>query len=159
MKSLKTHFARDDIKRTLRETGKPLSLGLGEIHTLFYPPCDALAGCDPETAQCVSCPLERVYANVSCCYIMKRPMVSMKGEWYHQPMEPLEPDGGHAINIVGYSDVYRTEWGAVGGYIVRNTWKDGLGIAHGLRARGEPHEAADIALSIVIHSNSISELA
>jgi hypothetical protein len=42
---------------------------------------------------------------------------------------------------VGYSDVYRTEWGAVGGYIVRNTWKDGLGAAHGLRARGS-HTAA-----------------
>jgi hypothetical protein len=40
------------------------------------------------------------------------------------------------MRSVGYSDVYRTEWGFVGGYIIRNTWKDGLGVAHGLKGRG-----------------------
>ena len=29
----------------------------------------------------------------------------------------------------------------MGGYIVRNTWRDGLGFAHGMRARGS-HSAA-----------------
>ena len=78
VKSLRTHFARDDIKAALRRGGKPLSLGLGEISTPFYPPCDKRAGCDPETAQCVACPLERAYAGVSCCVLVSRPMVSMK---------------------------------------------------------------------------------
>ena len=45
------------------------------------------------------------------------------------------------VNIVGYSDTYTTERGHVGGYILRNTWKDGLGIGHGLKARGS-HTAA-----------------
>jgi hypothetical protein len=95
----RTLFARDDIKRTLREGGRPLSLGTGEISTVFYPPCDSRTGCDPSTAQCVPCPLERVYGGVECCVQVKRPMVSMKGEWFHVPNEPMMTDGGHSINM------------------------------------------------------------
>jgi len=60
---------------------------------------------------------------------------------FHFADEPLVMEGGHAINIVGWSDTYRTEHGEVGGFIVRNTWADGLGTAHGLKARGS-HTAA-----------------
>jgi hypothetical protein len=76
-----------------------LSLGLGEVSTPFYPPCEPAAGCDPQIAQCVPCPLERAYGGVQCCVLVSRPMVSMKGEWFHQPHEPLAPDGGHSINM------------------------------------------------------------
>jgi len=141
VKSMKVHYARDDIKRQLLESGYPMALGLGEIATPFYTPCEKRAGCDEATAQCVPCPLERAYVGVGCCVLKKKPMVSMKGEWFHLPGEPLIAEGGHAINIVGYNDGYRTEWGAVGGYIVRNTWRDGLGFAHNMRARGS-HSAA-----------------
>ena len=141
VRGYKTHYARDDIKRTLRETGRPLALGLGEVKSLYYTPCDARAGCDVATAQCVPCPLERVFQGVSCCVALDRPMVNMKGEWFHQPGEPLITSGGHAINIVGYNDHYRTARGFEGGYIVRNTWEDGMGSSHGMRARGS-HSAA-----------------
>jgi len=45
-------------------------------------------------------------------------------------------EGGHAVNIVGYNDYYQDEFGNMGGFILRNTWADGLGTAHGLKARG-----------------------
>ena len=62
-------------------------------------------------------------------------MVSMKGEWrVLTPTEgPMVLEGGHAINIVGYTDGYRDDRGNVGGFIVRNTWADGIG--KGPRAR------------------------
>ncbi|EOD40272.1 hypothetical protein EMIHUDRAFT_260178 [Emiliania huxleyi CCMP1516] len=63
-------------------------------------------------------------------------MVTMNGEWYTVPGEPLFDVGGHAVNIVGYNDYYRDEFGNTGGFILRNTWKDGLGIAHGQGTRG-----------------------
>ena len=63
------------------------------------------------------------------------------GEWFHQPNEPLVQIGGHAINIVGYNDHFRTVRGFDGGWIVRNTWEDGMGRSHGMRARGS-HSAA-----------------
>ena len=93
-------------------------------------------GCEPATAECVPCPLERAYRGTDCCVLSNKPMVSMKGEWFHQRGEPMAAEGGHAVNIVGYSDTYTTELGHVGGYILRNTWKDGLGVGHGLKARG-----------------------
>lgn len=49
--------------------------------------------------------------------------------------------GGHAINVVGYSESYRDEWGNTGGFILRNSWSDGLGTAHGSKGRGS-HSAA-----------------
>lgn len=54
VKAVKTHFARDDIKRSLRETGYPLTLGLGEISTPHYVPCEERAGCDRATATCLA---------------------------------------------------------------------------------------------------------
>lgn len=141
VKSWKTHFARDDIKRTLVEDGRPLSLGLGEVKAFYYAPCDAGRGCDEKTADCAPCPLERVYRGVSCCVAIDRPCVNMRGEWFHQPHEPLVQAGGHAINIVGFNDHFRTNAGYEGGWIVRNTWEDGVGVSHGMRARGS-HSAA-----------------
>ena len=49
--------------------------------------------------------------------------------------------GGHAINVVGYTDSYTDEWGNQGGFIIRNSWNDGLGTAHGSTGRGS-HSAA-----------------
>lgn len=141
VKSWKNHYARDAIKRVLHEDGKPLGLSTTEVWRPYIRPCDARAGCDARAVQCVACPLERVYAGVSCCESINRPMVSMKGEWGHNHGEPLVVDSGHAINIVGYNDHYQTENGEQGGYIVRNTWEDGTGLSHGSRARGS-HSAA-----------------
>ena len=63
-------------------------------------------------------------------------MVTMRGEWYYRNHDVKEELGGHAINIVGYTDTYMDEHGNVGGFIVRNSWSDGLGLAHASKGRG-----------------------
>jgi len=155
VRSMKYFYDKEDIKAALLATGRPLSIGLSLAYAPFYVPCEERAGCDRKTAQCVACPLQRIYANVECCILSQKPMVSMKGEWFLQPDEPLVIEGGHAINIVGYSDTYRDEWGNTGGFIVRNTWADGLGTAHGLKARGS-HSAQYYAQMISDSDEAIS---
>ena len=87
------------------------------------------------------CPVERAFGGVSCCIAVRRPMVSMRGEWHHRRAGKMIILGGHAINLVGFTDVYTDEWGNRGGFIIRNSWSDGLGTAHGSRGRGS-HSAA-----------------
>jgi len=38
----------------------------------------------------------------------------------------LKLEAGHAMLLVGYNDEYQTETGMKGGFIVRNTWMDGV---------------------------------
>lgn len=43
------------------------------------------------------------------------------GDYPEPPME-----GGHAMGLVGYTDVYQSRHGFVGGWILKNSWFDGL---------------------------------
>lgn len=46
----------------------------------------------------------------------------MEGEFFaHDP----SIDGGHAMTIAGWNDLFRTSLGDVGGWIVKNSWWDG----------------------------------
>lgn len=150
---MKAHYGRADIKKALVELDKTLSLGIQIAFASWFQPCDKRYHCDPKNptvvdhtgtlvaTQCVPCPTERVFATVDCCVFAQKAMVSMQGEWYMQATEPLITEGGHAVSIVGYNDHYRDEHGSTGGFILRNSWKDGLGTSHGLKARGS-HTAA-----------------
>ena len=53
-------------------------------------------------------------------------MHTMGGEFFFLPDLSLQLEGGHAVNIVGYSDTFQTEHGHTGGWIVKNSWWDGL---------------------------------
>ena len=53
----------------------------------------------------------------------------MDGEFFRlPPVSHPAPvlEGGHAMTVVGYSDVYRTKHNQVGGFILKNSWWDGL---------------------------------
>lgn len=138
---MKSYYEREAMKQALIRNGRPLSLGITMVTVPHFLPCIKALDCEPATAVCEPCPLERIYSDVDCCITVEKPMVTMKGEWFLFQDQVMELEGGHAINIVGWNDVYRTEHGDVGGFIVRNTWADGLGTAHGLKARGS-HTAA-----------------
>jgi hypothetical protein len=53
----------------------------------------------------------------------------MDGDFFILP-QPTFPEaqveGGHAMTLAGYSDTFRTEFGFVGGFILKNSWWDGL---------------------------------
>ena len=54
-------------------------------------------------------------------------MTNMRGDFYLRRGEPLGPvSGGHAVGLVGYSDTFRSEAGYLGGWIIKNSWWDGL---------------------------------
>lgn len=149
-KSFESFYDIYDVKRALHERRRPLTLGLSMAENRFRVPCTAAAGCTPSAETCVACPTHADYGGEipryggeKCCTLITRPMVSMKGEWrVLTPTEgPMVLEGGHAINIVGYTDGYRDDRGNVGGFIVRNTWADGIGKGHGSDCRGS-HTAA-----------------
>ena len=142
-KSFESFYDIYDIKRALHERRRPLTLGLSMAENRFRVPCTAAAGCTPSAETCVACPTHADYGGEipryggeKCCTLITRPMVSMKGEWrVLTPTEgPMVLEGGHAINIVGYTDGYRDDRGNVGGFIVRNTWADGIGKGCAARA-------------------------
>ena len=54
------------------------------------------------------------------------PSLSPQGEFYYVPILPLVLEGGHAVTVVGYNDLFVTEAGFTGGWIIKNSWWDGL---------------------------------
>ena len=165
VKNLRTHFDRQSIKEALRTRGRAMALISMMIVVPYWLPCTpftkdkylpgggaALAGAavpnlgpddnhggtnGPTCESPSPCPLDRAYSGADGCIPTNRPMYTMKAEWFHRSDEPqLIKEGGHAITLVGYSDTWRSEEGYVGGYIIKNSWEDGLGASHGAPARG-----------------------
>ena len=141
VRTLTTLYNRDDIKAALVRGGRALGLSTAMIELPYWLPCTsetaAQLRCDPnDEATCDKCPVERAYAGVKCCVQVKRPQYNLRAEWYHRPGEPIIKEGGHSIALVGWNDRYRTESGLTGGWIIRNSWEDGLGLSHGAPVRG-----------------------
>ncbi|POM76335.1 Hypothetical protein PHPALM_6430, partial [Phytophthora palmivora] len=60
---------------------------------------------------------------------------NMNGEFITSHV--MTPEGGHAMTLVGYNDLYRTKQGYTGGFILKNSWFDGIHPALGpMHARG-----------------------
>jgi len=155
VEKMDVYFDRATIKAALRANGRALALSALMIVVPYWLPCTAATkslyvpgggavfgpaaklSADRDKTTCdAACPLSREYAGAEGCILTNRPMFTLKAEWYHRPGEHLIKEGGHAVTLVGYSDTYRTEGGLVGGYIIKNSWEDGVGSSHGARARG-----------------------
>lgn len=138
-----SYYESLDIKDALLEKRHALTIGLQMNWNEVYLPCteqtSALyAGCAAagKPGECLPCPPTREYGGTRCCTAERRPMVTMRGEWYSTAHGKKIELGGHAINIVGFTDTYLDEHGNQGGFILRNSWSDGLGFAHASKGRG-----------------------
>lgn len=131
---LHRYYEREEVKAALLSTRRLMSFSTGMITVDYLLPCTnasaPLLQCDPtDRGACVPCPLEPAFAHVDCCVVSERESSNMEGEFFKLPSgshpEP-ELEGGHAMALVGFSDVYTTQHGFVGGYILKNSWWDGL---------------------------------
>jgi len=128
---MRTYYDERDIKEALLRGGRLLSLSLALFGQTYELPCTeatrAFLGCDPAGDGCVPCPLEPSFTGVSCCIAQSRFGTSMRGEFtWGRPDVPIVKAGGHAVGIVGYTDSFPTVHAGVGGFVIKNSWWDGV---------------------------------
>ena len=145
VRGMNTYYEAIDTKRALLRDGRMLSLGMPMANVRYLLPCNNTAQLNAQhypghihkpaecaglgngaAAACEPCPLERAFVGVSCCVASDREMHTMGGEFFFLDDLSLTLEGGHAVNLVGYSDTFQTEHNQVGGWIVKNSWWDGL---------------------------------
>jgi len=129
--SLTTYYDIEDVKSALLKTDRVLALSMALFAQNYLLPCtDATKDylqCEPMGSECKACPLEPNFANVECCIEQSRFGTNMKGEFSGgRPAEEMRPAGGHAVTLIGYSDTYTSSMGYVGGFIIKNSWWDGV---------------------------------
>ena len=140
VRRMNTIYERLDLKRALLRDGRVLALSMPMANVRYLLPCSAKNAHNPvacgmntsvldgqkTVAVCEPCPLERAFVGVECCVASDREMHTMGGEFFFLPDLSLQLEGGHAVAVVGYSDTFQTEHGHTGGWIVKNSWWDGL---------------------------------
>ena len=132
MSSIEWFYERASVKAALLRSRRLMSFSTCMVSIQYLLPCTARTasalGCDPQDeSKCQPCPLEPAFAKVGCCIFSERESNSMQGEFYRLPAgshpSPIV-EGGHAMGLVGFSDVYRTQHGFTGGWILKNSWCD-----------------------------------
>eukprot|EP00824_Muranothrix_gubernata_P021771 TRINITY_DN4861_c0_g2_i2.p1 TRINITY_DN4861_c0_g2~~TRINITY_DN4861_c0_g2_i2.p1 ORF type:complete len:594 (+),score=118.55 TRINITY_DN4861_c0_g2_i2:43-1824(+) len=111
------------IKQQLREKGHVMSWSVPLHSTYYYRPCFDEEVCKPGTDTCTPCPLDKNFGT-PCCTVETRPCYNMEGEYFQHGQLVIE--GGHAMTIVGYNDDFMVKSGSKGGFILRNSWEDGM---------------------------------
>ena len=138
IKRMDTLMDEASIKRAMVNHRQVMSLTTAMPYTTHYYPCiGKLAGeeqCDPASTSCSLCPPE--LSMTTCCVpIAKGEGYNMNGEFITSHV--MNPEGGHVMALVGYNDLFRTKQGYTGGFILKNSWFDGIHPALGpMHARG-----------------------
>ena len=135
IRSITWLYERQAVKQRLLQSQRLMAFSTAMVTITYRLPCTnrtkEVLGCDPTDADgmCEACPLEPAFARVKCCILSDRESNSMEGEFFRLPRishpDP-QPEGGHAMALVGFSDVYTTQHGFTGGWILKNSWWDGL---------------------------------
>ncbi|GMF80110.1 unnamed protein product [Phytophthora fragariaefolia] len=138
LKRMDTFMDEVSIKQAMVKHGQAMSLTTATPYTTHYYPCiGELAGeerCNPASTECTLCPPE--LAMTTCCVpIENGENYNMDGEFITSHVMNVE--GGHVMTLVGYNDLFRTKQGYTGGFILKNSWFDGIHPALGpMHARG-----------------------
>lgn len=139
LRAMDTLYEQAAVKHALVRDKRAMALTTAMPYITYWYPCvgPALASdprCDPASAACTLCPAHM--SQTTCCVPVRgRENYNMNGEFITSASMAVE--GGHVMTLVGFNDLFRTQQGHVGGFILKNSWWDGvhpaLGPAH---ARG-----------------------
>ncbi|ETL93024.1 hypothetical protein L917_08735, partial [Phytophthora nicotianae] len=138
IKKMDTLMDEMSIKHTMLKHRQAMSLTTATPYTTHYYPCigelAAQGRCNPASTECTLCPPE--LSMTTCCVpIEMGENYNMDGEFITSHV--MTPEGGHVMTLVGYNDLFRTKQGYTGGFILKNSWFDGIHPALGPRhARG-----------------------
>jgi len=115
------------IKKALVEESKAMAFSTPMPYITHYYPCigDLVSDprCNISSPSCTLCPPELVHS--TCCIpIYGGENYNMDGEFIaHYGMSV---EGGHAMTLVGFNDEFYTRDGFTGGFILKNSWFDGV---------------------------------
>ncbi|GMF80106.1 unnamed protein product [Phytophthora fragariaefolia] len=138
IKKMETYYDTVSVKHALVKDKKAMAISTAMPYITHYYPCiGELAGeerCSPASTECTLCPPE--LAMTTCCVpIENGENYNMDGEFITSHVMNVE--GGHVMTLVGYNDLFRTKQGYTGGFILKNSWFDGIHPALGpMHARG-----------------------
>ncbi|RLN90615.1 hypothetical protein BBJ28_00004176 [Nothophytophthora sp. Chile5] len=138
IKKMDSYYDAVSVKRALLKDRRAMAISTSMPYITHYYPCIGdLAGeerCNPASTSCTLCPPE--LALTTCCVpIHGGENYNMNGEFITSHV--MTPEGGHAMTLVGYNDLFRTKQGYTGGFILKNSWFDGIHPALGpTHARG-----------------------
>ncbi|CAH0515588.1 unnamed protein product [Peronospora belbahrii] len=138
LKKMETLMDEVSIKRAMVKDRRAMTLTTATPYTTHYYPCIGDFAnedrCKPASISCTLCP-PKLSMTTCCVPIEKGESYNMNGEFITSHVMNIE--GGHVMTLVGYNDLYRTKQGYTGGYILKNSWFDGIHPALGPRhARG-----------------------
>eukprot|EP00823_Brevimastigomonas_motovehiculus_P000334 TRINITY_DN10429_c0_g1_i1.p1 TRINITY_DN10429_c0_g1~~TRINITY_DN10429_c0_g1_i1.p1 ORF type:complete len:580 (+),score=121.96 TRINITY_DN10429_c0_g1_i1:22-1761(+) len=131
MNSFSTFYDNAEIKRQLALKNRAMAISVPIFTASYYIQCsDAVMKGDPACFvdggqvlrdDCAICPIG---FKDKCCKEIEQPMWNMNGEFLKH--HAMNPEAGHVMMLSGYNDQYETELHQKGGFIMRNTWKDGV---------------------------------
>ncbi|KAF0718886.1 Aste57867_1416 [Aphanomyces stellatus] len=129
---LTTYIDPIDIKRALVTDQRAMALTSTLAELTHYQPCVGELTkdprCDVTSSQCTTCPPNSF--QTACCIPVKGGNdYNLDGEFISH--YGMDYEGGHVMTFVGYNDAFRTQDGATGGYILKNSWWDGADPALG----------------------------
>lgn len=124
IKNMETAYNVLDTKSMMVAHNRPLAWSSLMHEVVFYMPCaeqywSQQPGCS--AAKRVRCPSDRFY-NSEYCARFESAMYNQDGEFFAHGN--MIPEGGHAMNVVGYNDEFVTKQGHRGGFIIKNSWHD-----------------------------------
>lgn len=138
LRKMDTLYEEVSVKKALLRDQRAMALTTAMPYITYYYPCVGEFAsdprCNPASRACTLCPSE--LPQTTCCIpVHGKENYNMNGEFITS--KGMAVEGGHVMTLVGYNDLYRTKQGYTGGFILKNSWWDGvhpaLGPAH---ARG-----------------------
>lgn len=138
VRKMDTLYDEVSVKKALLKDQRAMAFTTSMPYITYYYPCvGAFAAderCNPASPSCTLCPADM--PQTTCCIpVHGRENYNLNGEFITS--KGMAVEGGHVMTLVGYNDLFRTKQGYTGGFILKNSWWDGvhpkLGPAH---ARG-----------------------